>query len=42
MVNIWVNIIDYYFPIEFFKICWVVQTKNYNIARVFDVCRYNT
>ena len=32
MGNIWVNIIDYSFPLESFKICMMVESKNYNIV----------
>lgn len=26
-VNIWLNIIEYYFPLTFYKICIMVQAK---------------
>lgn len=41
-VNIWINIIEYYFSPTFYKIYITVQRKGYNtIWEVSSVCRRN-
>lgn len=32
MVCNWVNMIDFFSPLEFFKICLMVESKNYNVV----------
>lgn len=30
MTNIWVNLIGYFYPLKFFKICVMIEIKSYN------------
>lgn len=36
IINIWVNIIDYFAPIKLFRICMMVVSKNYFSIRAFN------